>query len=362
MAEGLSYHAPLPVGAHHIATELTRRGEKIAWIGPHRPMIDRKGRFTTTSIRSAADDGVTEIIPATLTPSRDQWPLDGRAIARYWAYATVPSLRTVLARKGFHRPDLIWLSQSSNALAIAHMFPKTPRILRLSDLYEAMPGKSKAVEYALPELMALADLIVATSTPILEALPRKYRSKAELLPNGVDLELFARTDLAAPSCYGSRPIVIFAGGIGSWVDVEVLETIADWSDVDVFVLGRLADETPLPRKVKFVPNVPYTELPRWFAHAQVGIVPFVDSRFTRAVSSNKVMQYLGAGLPVVTLNLPDSRDLEGVCHTTDRFAFTQAVRAHLEQKPGMSRTRQNHSINSWKTRVDTLMSQIAALI
>lgn len=361
-SSGLPYDAPLPVGEHHLAGRLVARGEALTWLSPHRPLVDRSLRLSPRARGYRHPDGVFEIVPATLLPSRDFFPLDQPWVARHWARFTVPPLSALLRARGLHRPDVLWLSQGSNARGLAKRFPGATTVLRLSDLYSELPGSSGVVERGLAELLPHAQLILATSEAILDALPHSVLGRARTFPNGVDHALFSRFDGLPPAEYPSdRPVVVFAGGLGSWIDFDAIEHLAREVDAEIVLIGPLRPEGELPRarNIQHVPWVPYPELPRWLTHAQVGIVPFVDSEFTRAVSSNKVLQYLAAGLEVVCMNLPEAQRLgDAVVHADSAPAFAEAVRNALSH--GRSREEQQRvaSAHDWGIRVDELMAAL----
>jgi glycosyltransferase involved in cell wall biosynthesis len=65
-------------------------------------------------------------------------------------------------------------------------------------------------------------------------------------------------------------------------------------------LQELAAASPAGDRIIFLPSVPYTELPRWTAGADVGLIPFkINSAAMKLCSPNKLYEYLGAGVAVV---------------------------------------------------------------
>ena len=62
--------------------------------------------------------------------------------------------------------------------------------------------------------------------------------------------------------------------------------------------------------VSWVGRQPYSELPRFLAHGDVGVVPYADTAFNRGSFPLKTLEYLSAGLPVVATGLPGTRWLD----------------------------------------------------
>jgi glycosyltransferase involved in cell wall biosynthesis len=66
--------------------------------------------------------------------------------------------------------------------------------------------------------------------------------------------------------------------------------------------------------ITFVGSVAYDQVPRYLADADVGLAPFSPSLFSALElgwfwSPIKVFEYLAAGLPVATIDIPEMRGL-----------------------------------------------------
>ena len=96
-------------------------------------------------------------------------------------------------------------------------------------------------------------------------------------------------------------------GVGVTMALPWLESIPTF--------GREADSAPPQRfaaltarpNVSYAGRVPQEAVPSYLAAADIGITPYTASPFNRASFPLKTLEYLGAGLPVVSTDLPGAR-------------------------------------------------------
>jgi glycosyltransferase involved in cell wall biosynthesis len=75
---------------------------------------------------------------------------------------------------------------------------------------------------------------------------------------------------------------------------------------------------------------PYPELPAVMAGLDVALMPFALNESTRAISPTKTLEYLAAGLPVVSTRVPDVvADYDDVVHLADDAAGFAAACRHV---------------------------------
>ena len=153
----------------------------------------------------------------------------------------------------------------------------------------------------------------------------------------------------------------FFGLIHHWVDLSLLAQVAQLRPQYSFVL--LGDCKVDASRVRSLPNVfflgrrPYNELPAYCAAFDAGLMLFTRSEMTRHVNPIKMLEYLAAGLPVVSTPLPEARHYEGsilIRDTAHRFAAAcdEVLRAnHPKRRESISRLVANET---WLTRVERL--------
>lgn len=114
------------------------------------------------------------------------------------------------------------------------------------------------------------------------------------------------------------PIVVYQGGVQQGRGLERLVRVAALVPNAYFVFiggGRLdanlrciAAELGLEQRVRFIPTVALAELPDYTASASIGVQPIENTCLNHyTTDSNKLFEYVQAGLPVVASDLPEIR-------------------------------------------------------
>lgn len=114
------------------------------------------------------------------------------------------------------------------------------------------------------------------------------------------------------------PIVLYQGGLQPGRGLACLvEAAADVPDTYfVFVGGGVlagelkerAERLGLTERVYFINTVPLAELPQYTASADIGVQPIENTCLNHfTTDSNKLFEYVQAGLPVVASDLPEIR-------------------------------------------------------
>jgi glycosyltransferase involved in cell wall biosynthesis len=215
------------------------------------------------------------------------------------------------------------------------------------------------------ELCRRANVVFATARTLWERR-REDNPRTHLALHGVDHQHFARAlDPATPipadlaDCRG--PVVGFFGLVHDWIDLGLLVHVAtrrpDWT---VAVIGKanvdLASLRGLPN-VRLLGRRPYEELPGYCKAFSVGVMPFVLNDLTMNVNPIKMREYLSAGLPVVSTDLPEARGhSEGVRVASTPDDFVAACEAAIAEGDPALRRRRSEAMaaESWEARVAEL--------
>jgi len=114
------------------------------------------------------------------------------------------------------------------------------------------------------------------------------------------------------------PIVLYQGGLQQGRGLERLVDVAAQVENAYFVFiggGRLENELKdrarslqLESRVHFIPTVALQKLPHYTASADIGVQPIENTCLNHfSTDSNKLFEYVVAGLPVVASSLPEIR-------------------------------------------------------
>ena len=328
MSEALPYDGDVRVGSHELADRFAGDGHSVFWLGCAYHLLGLiQGALRRPAHRAVWDGwrrGPQELRPrlwayhpVSVLPYRDRAGFRSSFVLHNSLRFTMPPLARILDQHRFRDPDLLWLSQGPNSAAIAGRVRAARTAFRISDRYEDFSGTPPSAVQAERRLLEKADVIFATARPLLDALPAAVRAKAHLLPNGVDLGHFRPPERPTTEPEDLRPIprprAVFTGTLAEWVDLDLVAAVATrMAGVSFLLIGPVRTKRPirsLPGNVHLLGPRSYADLPRYLHHADAGIIPFVKSRRTDAVSSNKLYQYFAAGLPVVATRLKEMERL-----------------------------------------------------
>ncbi|HEX2028785.1 MAG TPA: glycosyltransferase, partial [Nitriliruptorales bacterium] len=223
------------------------------------------------------------------------------------------------------------------------------------DLIDDWTAPSLGGDWYRPEverrLADTAHALVVSSDPLRERLEQLTGRTVALVPNAVNTDVFAGEAGPLPEDFpaGEGPVLGYHGSLyGDWFDWKALAEVATaFPDARVVLLGDAPQQpAPLPANVHLLGLKPQPDLPAYVHRFDVGLVPFVVSPVTHAVSPLKVYEYLACGAPVAAPPLRTLRGLPGV-HT--RGQLTEAVDEALRAPaPDAERIL---SMESWGDRV-----------
>jgi len=135
-----------------------------------------------------------------------------------------------------------------------------------------------------------------------------FRPDARLFASGVEPEHYqaARTHRRPRR----RPVAGYVGVIDERLDLtlvgELASALPDW---DIQIVGPVAkiDPTALPqaKNLHYPGPRSYEELPKVMGGFDVALMPFALNEATRSISPTKTLEYLAAGLPVVSTRIAD---------------------------------------------------------
>ncbi|HYC52477.1 MAG TPA: glycosyltransferase [Gemmatimonadaceae bacterium] len=215
------------------------------------------------------------------------------------------------------------------------------------------------------ELLDRVDAVVATAQALV-VTKRPRSGRAHYLPQGVNYEHFATPQPVPPDLAKlPRPIIGFAGGLTTPVDLPLLRRLSEaFPNAAIVLVGPVhVDLTAIAAPNLHVLGArPYRDLPAYVQAFDVGIIPYVLNQHTIAVDPLKLLEYLSAGVPVVTTDLPEVRkysDSVAIAPTDD--AFVSAVRAALAARGDRAARQQVARQHGWDRRAEEFLGVLGEL-
>lgn len=159
----------------------------------------------------------------------------------------------------------------------------------------------------------------------------QQRPDAHLFPSGVEPEHYR----AARGWRSGRDISVagYVGVIDERLDLDLVDGLAtqlpDW---EIQMVGPVAkiDPADLPQRpnLRYLGPQPYDRLPEVMGGFDVALMPFALNESTRSISPTKTLEYLAAGLPVVSTRVDDVvASFGGIVDLQDTAAgFAEACR------------------------------------
>lgn len=366
-----------PLSKKHVMRRLAR-ANRVLWVdslGNRAPrasahdvrrIITKLQKFTS-GLR-AVEPNIHVLTPLAIPAYGAAWV---KRLNRAIVGATV---RGAMRRLGFERPLLYTFVPASAWVASELGCERV--VYHCVDEYAAFDGAGDEIARLEEELIRKSDLVITCSEPL-------QRTKAALHPHtvlvrhGVEHAHFAKAldenTMVPPELEAlPRPRFGFYGLIAGWVDLAAMEAVArafpqgsvvlvgDVNGANHDALARLAS---LPN-VRLVGRRPYAQLPNFCKGFDVALLPFVKSTLTENANPLKLREYLAAGLPVVSSDLPEARALvdRGVYLADDAGGFVEACRRALADGGGPSAARSAAMADeSWDAKVNEIEKQLIEL-
>ena len=234
------------------------------------------------------------------------------------------------------------------------------------DDYGELPNTTAEMLGPLEELtLERVDAVVATARRLVER-KRPSGGHAYHLPQGVNYEHFA-AKRQCPSEIASlpRPILGFAGGVSPCCDFELLRLLAEsMPQASIVLVGPVMIDIAaerLPGNVHILGNRPYADLPAYVQAFDVGLIPYLLNDWTASVDPLKLLEYLAAGIPVVTTPLPEVQKYASVVRQGGtQEAFLAGVHGALESAArDRSEGCETAARNKWSRRADEFLDIVA---
>lgn len=234
------------------------------------------------------------------------------------------------------------------------------------DEYTAFTGASNGLKEIEDDLFRRADLVIVSAQKLFDS-KKHFNPKTFVIRHGTDWHHFRTAldpELPVPSDIADlpRPIIGFHGLLADWVDYDLIKKVAEhFKDGSVVLIGKTTVDAK--HKIKVLNDVPnihmlgrkdYGELPAYCKAFDVALNPFEISELTLAANPLKVREYLAAGLPVVSTDIPEVRVLGDCLVGTDHQDFISKVEQALFAPKPRNEVSDAVAHESWDAKVEEL--------
>ena len=172
------------------------------------------------------------------------------------------------------------------------------------------------------------------------------------LPQGVDWQHFASNSNKLPP----GKTLGFFGALTTWINYDLIEEVAraasDWTLEFVGPVDFIPKTTKALANVRFLAPIPYPQLPAAIAGWRAVWMPFVRNALTMGVNPLKIREYLAAGLPTLSIPLPEIKNLSHVTAIEDSRDVVGALAQVIATDTPALRQARKDSVrgNSWHDR------------
>lgn len=383
----INWNSYLHSRPHQLVREALRRGHRVLYFNPGMVPVQKDGNLEVWHPLSHPFFGtIKKILRGDVFRRSDLASNEKLTPMRKWVYhpyeegnrrvffskylvdlLTRKKLRAFRDRKG------------RNVIIFEQPFPLVYQIPYLKELgyviiydliddwsaYQDAPGFFFQTE---PYLLKNADIIAATSKPLLEKALR-YNKKTYLCPNAADLEHFStsRRGWERPKDLPEgKPIVGFFGIIREWFDIGLLREVAFRKPQFEFCLiggysRGLLEELKDLKNVHFLGEKSYSVLPQYLSYFDVTMIPFKTNGLIRSTNPIKVYEYLAGGKPVVATSIPEIEEMPFVYLSKDPVEFVKNLDLAVEAAPDLREIDAFLEEQTWTKRFDTIEGAIKKL-
>jgi glycosyltransferase involved in cell wall biosynthesis len=268
-------------------------------------------------------------------------------------------------KKLFKHPNtsVLWTSLPTSVYLHDQLNPACT-VYYCGDDFGVLEGVDHAmVEVHEKELAERADIIFTINADLASRFPKH---KTHILDHGVDYELFSTPQQRPDDLPDKEKIAGFYGSIQSWIDLELIESLAkelsEWTFV--FIGNVHVDISKLQAypNIHFLGSKKHSELPGYVQNWDVSLLPFKKTAQIDACNPLKLKEYMAAGTQIVSTKFPAVEIFDDIIHVTETAQdFLTAVTASPKEGDDQRYVQQcavkNHS---WEARAQYVQNLISS--
>jgi len=132
----------------------------------------------------------------------------------------------------------------------------------------------------------------------------KYNKNIFYIPQGVNTSEFY------PLYFTEKKYIGYIGNLHSAIDYDLFNSLIEYNSNEKFlIIGNILDPKANKiiknKNVIYIKNIPKSELNYFLSQMKIGLIPYKINEITSGVFPTKFFEYISAGVPVLTTNLPE---------------------------------------------------------
>lgn len=371
---------PFWTNKQHVAVQLAKSGYRVFYIdslGLRRPSASSQDARRIFNRLRKSIEGPRRVMENVWVWSPFVIPFQGYALVRRLNSFILSGMLKFYANKIGLRQEILW---TYNPLTVNLLNLKSFKkiVYHCVDDIKALPGMpTNILGKAEEELVKIADIVFATSKKLYETR-KAWNPNTYYFQNVADFEHFSKamdSATAVPDDFLNIPAprIGFIGAISEYkVDFRLIRFLAearpDWS---IVLIGKVGEGDPWTETKLFegINNIhllgprPYSKLPGYLKGIDVAILPNKLNDYTESMFPMKFFEYLAAGKPVVSVDLPALHDY---CNVIYRAQSPQDFVAGIDKTlkrdmPSLEKRLEVAKEHTYETRTAKMLKLIEAL-
>jgi glycosyltransferase involved in cell wall biosynthesis len=277
-------------------------------------------------------------------------------------------VKGILKKMGFSGP-VVW-TYLPGSLPLAKGLDYSLLVYDCVDEHSEFTGliNKEAVLKMEKALLAASDVVFTSARGLYQA-KKDFAARVFLIPNAADIELFGQAELTEtviPLDVSNlpRPLLGFVGVIHHWIDLDLIAWLArerpDWT---IAMVGPVGPGVSLENfrdlgNVIFLGHRDKEALPGYLKAFDVCLNTFRINELTQSVNPLKIYEYLAAGRPVVSVDMPGVADFSREIEIAGDYpAFLKAIEKVLaaENSALKAHRLQAARAHSWENRLRSML-------
>jgi len=226
------------------------------------------------------------------------------------------------------------------------------------------------------DIINRADKITATSDYLSNKINKSKNKEILVIENGVEYELFTKKDIEDNVLKEfediPKPRLGFIGGLKHKIDFELLYKIAKKEpNFSIVLAGPVTENKPDGLKellalanVFYLGTIDPVKVPQFMRCLDIGLLPYKEIEYNKAISPLKLFEYIASGLPAVGCGLPMTLKYEksGIythCIGNEELIINECKKMLIKDSDQMKKLRELEAKNhSWEQKLEFILKYV----